>query len=665
MDELYRKLLAQLEEGQDTVLAFITEGDGSIPRTTGAYMLVGREGRIFGTIGGGNLEYQAVLHAQELVQEKKSEYREYDLGTGEGKGLGMVCGGRVKVCFYFMNGAHGEAESLAQALAAQERYRSYWIFFALDGTGIRVLEKEAWEMLPAAQEKAGHCRILELDGKTYYAEEFCYDGKVYLFGGGHLAQELVPVLHHLDFCCIVLDDREEYVDKALFPDAGQTMLVDFTKLDEILSIRKNDYLVIVTRGHRCDADAEAFALRTGASYIGVVGSRRKTKYVREKLEAQGFTGEQLDSVYAPIGIEIGSETPAEIAISIAAQLIQIRSAKTGKRKRCTSGASYVNIQNEESIIMKKKTVSILLMAAMALSLAACGFSNSTDSSSKSSSKAESTSASSASSEAESASSTKSTADGEVFDDTTVTVFAAKSLNSVMETLISEYNRTQPNVKLVGSYDSSGTLMTQIEEGASCDVFFSAAAKQMDQLEGEELLVEGTRHNIVNNQVCVVTYEGSNTQVTGLEDLNKASSIALADGSVPVGKYTREALVNAGILEKADDVSAITTQQVSEALGGVEINECANVGAVTSAVAEGSNEVGTVYYSDTYGLEDRLKVLQVVPYDLTGNVIYPAAQVVNKEADETEQAAAKDFVEFLTSDEAAAIFRNYYFDTEVE
>ena len=140
MDELYRKLLAQLEEGQDTVLAFITEGDGSIPRTTGAYMLVGREGRIFGTIGGGNLEYQAVLHAQELVQEKKSEYREYDLGTGEGKGLGMVCGGRVKVCFYFMNGAHGEAESLAQALAAQEQYCSYWIFFALDGTGIRVLE---------------------------------------------------------------------------------------------------------------------------------------------------------------------------------------------------------------------------------------------------------------------------------------------------------------------------------------------------------------------------------------------------------------------------------------------------------------------------------------------------------------------------------------------
>ena len=251
------------------------------------------------------------------------------------------------------------------------------------------------------------------------------------------------------------------------------------------------------------------------------------------------------------------------------------------------------------------------------------------------------------------------------EDVELQVFIAASLNTAMTDIAERYEKEHPNVKIVYNADSSGTLLTQIEEGYECDLFFSAAQKQMDQLEEENLLVEGTRHNIVNNQVCVVTYEGNNTEVTGLEDLNKASSIALADGSVPVGKYTREALVNAGILEKADDVSAITTQQVSEALGGVEINECANVGAVTSAVAEGSNEVGTVYYSDTYGLEDRLKVLQVVPYDLTGNVIYPAAQVVNKEADETEQAAAKDFVEFLTSDEAAAIFRNYYFDTEAE
>ena len=254
---------------------------------------------------------------------------------------------------------------------------------------------------------------------------------------------------------------------------------------------------------------------------------------------------------------------------------------------------------------------------------------------------------------------------------TITVFAAKSLNQVMEELIAEFqkthdNKTQPNVKLVGSYDSSGTLMVQIEEGAACDVFFSAAVKQMNQLdETDGLVVEGTRHNVVNNQVCVVTYKGSNTKVTGLKDIKNAGSIALADGSVPVGKYTRQAMVNSGMLENADDVSKISTTDISEALGGVEINECANVGAVTAAVAEGSNEVGTVYYSDTYGLEDRLEILEKIPYDLTGDVIYPVAQIQNSEADELEASTAKEFVDFLITDDAKEIFQKYYFDTDVE
>ena len=250
-------------------------------------------------------------------------------------------------------------------------------------------------------------------------------------------------------------------------------------------------------------------------------------------------------------------------------------------------------------------------------------------------------------------------------ETTVTLFAAKSLNTVMEELIVAYQEKHPNVKIVGSYDSSGTLMTQIEEGAACDIFFSAAQKQMNQLEQDGLLVDETRHNVVNNQVCVVTYKGSNTKVTGLSDLSAASSLALADGSVPVGKYTRQALVNAGILNEAEDVSKITTQEVSEALGGIEINEGANVGAVTSAVVEAANEAGTVYYSDTYGFEDKLEILEKVPYDLTGNVIYPIAQVVKKEADELQQQAAKEFVEYLVSDEAKAVFDKYYFDTDVE
>lgn len=293
--------------------------------------------------------------------------------------------------------------------------------------------------------------------------------------------------------------------------------------------------------------------------------------------------------------------------------------------------------------MKQKCVCVLLSAAMAMTMfAGCG--NNKDQ---------------ASGETEAAA-------AEPFEATTVTVFAAKSLNTVMEELIAEYNKTQPNVSIVGSYDSSGILMTQIEEGAACDVFFSAAQKQMDQLQDQDgLVIDGTRHNVVNNQVCVVTYKGSGTAVTGLSDIGNAKSIALADGSVPVGKYTRQAMVNAGMLDKVDDVSQITTTEIQNALGGVDINECANVGAVTSAVAEGSNEVGTVYYSDTYGFEDRLEILEKVSYNLTGNVIYPVAQIVNNEADELEQSAAEDFINFLVSDDAKTIFQKYYFDTDVE
>ena len=188
---------------------------------------------------------------------------------------------------------------------------------------------------------------------------------------------------------------------------------------------------------------------------------------------------------------------------------------------------------------------------------------------------------------------------------------------------------------------------------------------MDQLEKDGLVVDGTRANVVNNQVVVVSLKDSGTKVTGLENLNEASSIALAGGSVPVGKYTRQALVNIGTLNKVDDVSTITTQEISDALGGVEISEQDNVSKVLAAVVEGSCEVGTTYFSDTYGYEDKLDILQKVSYDLTGNVIYPIARVQNDEADEVQNKEADDFIKFITSDAAKAVFDSYYFDTNVE
>ena len=308
--------------------------------------------------------------------------------------------------------------------------------------------------------------------------------------------------------------------------------------------------------------------------------------------------------------------------------------------------------------MKKKVVSLMLAGAMVLSMAACGSQNTDQGAANdTSAKAE---------QSDSSEAAKENSDSEKLESTQITVFAAASLENALNEVIKKYNETQPTVTIVPSYDSSGTLLAQIEEGAACDVFFSAAQKQMDTLQNDDqLVVDGTRHNVVNNQVVVITYKGSGTAVTGLENLKDAKSIAMADGSVPVGKYTRQAMVNAGMLDAVDDVSTIPTDVISQALDGVEINECGNVSAVKTQVAEGSNEVGTVYYSDTYGLEDKLDILQVISYDLTGNVIYPISQVKNDEADELEQKAALDFVNFVKSDAAKAIFDSYYFDTNVE
>ena len=329
--------------------------------------------------------------------------------------------------------------------------------------------------------------------------------------------------------------------------------------------------------------------------------------------------------------------------------------------------------------MKKRSLSLLLAGMMVFGLAGCGSSGNSSqaassaassvaeaASSAASSAAESTSAESEDAAAASSVSAASEAGtAEAGEETEIQVFIAASLSKVMEEVAAKYNEAYPEVKITFNADSSGTLLTQIEEGYACDVFFSAAQKQMDTLENDDqLVVDGTRTNVVNNQVCVISLKDNGTKVTGLETLKDAESIALADGSVPVGKYTRTALMNAGILPETEDPSAYTTEEVSEALGGVEISEQGNVSKVLAAVAEGSCEVGTTYFSDTYGYEDDVEILEKVSYDLTGNVIYPIAQIKNDEADDAEAAAAKDFVEFVSSDEMKEVFQKYYFDTEV-
>lgn len=253
---------------------------------------------------------------------------------------------------------------------------------------------------------------------------------------------------------------------------------------------------------------------------------------------------------------------------------------------------------------------------------------------------------------------------QALEQTQIQVFIAASLHTVMTDLAEKFNESHPNIEILFNADSSGTLLTQIEEGFACDIFFSAAQKQMDALEADGLILDGTRKNVVNNKVVVIARKDADTSVQGITSLDKASSIALAGGSVPVGKYTRQALVNLKILDAVDDVSTIETSTIQDKLG-VEISEQSNVSKVLEAVKEGSAEVGTTYYSDLYGYEEQIQVIEEVEQELTGDVIYPICLVKNDEASKTETDAARQFYEYVISDEAKPVFRQYYFDTNVE
>ena len=242
----------------------------------------------------------------------------------------------------------------------------------------------------------------------------------------------------------------------------------------------------------------------------------------------------------------------------------------------------------------------------------------------------------------------------------VQLFIAASLEAAFQEIIPLYNATQPNVKITYNADSSGTLLTQVQEGFACDIFFSAATSQIKTLEEEGYMIAGTRVDLLANKLVLITLKGSGTAVTGFADLSKAKSIALADGSVPAGKYTRQLLINLGVLDGAKAAADYTATEVSAALGGVEINECSNVSKVKEAVKEGSNEVGSVYYSDAYSVKDDVDILEIADTTLTGDIVYPVCRVNNAQATAAQTVAADDFLAFLQTDAVKAIFEKYMF-----
>ena len=343
MRKLFKQVLEALEKGEDGVLVTIIASSGSTPRGAGSHMLVRKDGSTAGTIGGGAVEYRSVQRAQTAIEEKSSYIHSFVLGKEQVADLGMICGGDVVVCFQYLDHENYKFIDLCKKIEeAYDKDEDSWLIMDITSesswglgicsksagfTGIEGITEEEKDIL--LQNKAVQKNFGE---RKYYSEPLVRAGCVYIFGGGHVAQELVPVLAHVGFRCTVFDDRPEFTSDTLFPLAEQTIVGDYDRIFDYLELRECDYVCVMTRGHQSDYVVQRQVLTKNTCYIGVIGSRRKLETLAGKLMADGVTREQIDSCHSPIGLEIYAETPAEIAISVAGELIAVRAVREGRKK---------------------------------------------------------------------------------------------------------------------------------------------------------------------------------------------------------------------------------------------------------------------------------------------------------------------------------------------
>lgn len=227
------------------------------------------------------------------------------------------------------------------------------------------------------------------------------------------------------------------------------------------------------------------------------------------------------------------------------------------------------------------------------------------------------------------------------EEATITLAAAASLKNAMdEELIPLFEEENPGIKVEGTYDSSGKLQSQIEEGADIDVFMSAAMTQMNALDEQDMIEEGSIVELLENKIVLIVPDGNPKDINSFEEIVKGESIAIGDPeSVPVGQYSEEALIN---LNLWDEVSA------KASLG-------TNVTEVLNWVAESSADVGIVYATDAASNE-KVVVVAEAPEGSVSKVIYPVGMI----GASTNKEAAQKFIDFLSSDGALEIFESYGF-----
>ena len=341
MREVFASLLDHMHGDQPCVLVSAVGAEGSAPRKMQSHMLVNRDGRVCGTVGGGAVEGNSIAYAAQLLKSRESELCTFELYEHAAHDIGMICGGRVDVHFLYVCPEDEAVHKAAMAaVSAYDKGKDAWlmielnkhsltVFDGISSSGVGVPQPLLDQLNPSAD-------VCRLDEAVYYHEQLVYADRVFIFGGGHVAQALVPVLASVGFRCVVIEDREEFCQKELFPHAQDVRLLGEQEWDSLLPIGKEDCFCIMTRGHKNDLACQAFALRTQAGYIGVIGSRRKVAAVNAQLSAKGFDDAQLARIVTPIGLEIGAVTPAEIAVSIAAQMIAHRAKSRNMKKSCMS-----------------------------------------------------------------------------------------------------------------------------------------------------------------------------------------------------------------------------------------------------------------------------------------------------------------------------------------
>ena len=327
-----QQILTLLEQNRTIALVTIIDKSGSAPRLPGSKMIVEEDGTLHGTIGGGAMEHAALQSAIRVVQGAPPVLEEFDLrGSGVDDDTDMVCGGIQLVLIERITPAM--TPMFQQAVHCFHGHgQGLWMIDITDPAhpGRRFLDLR--DDPPVTTEidftpimRARITRLITLDERRFVLDPLPRSGTVILFGGGHVSSEVAHLAAYADFEVIVCDDRRQFANPDRFPMAKEALVIEnFASLFEKIEATENSYLLILTRGHSYDQQVLAQALQTPARYIGMIGSRRKRDILYDNLRQQGFGDGDFARVHCPVGLSIGSETPAEIAISIVAELIAAR-----------------------------------------------------------------------------------------------------------------------------------------------------------------------------------------------------------------------------------------------------------------------------------------------------------------------------------------------------